>query len=801
MKKYYYQDSIGNQYSNDTSIDNVQPIKSIYYCNEVVNKNPLYTYDGNALPWFCIKDGDMCFASGFKMNDTSTKITRGPEKNFYRRILSCTFDCLTDAWMKSSDTSWVATNTAPFINKKELYVGDSPLINLMDRKDENGNIIGNKLSWRTSVSNFKFIPAEGDIKTSTTWYIEKNSYMSSPQFYNGSPDMYTDTWGAFHLRRVFTTKEAAEHIYNSIPTPDPRARTSYWLKIEHCDPDYKWWNYNNSNRCVNMGGFNGWSTENAASQMFTTNNYHAIKYRPTFKENFTGYDSSIAPDAYEAKNTNPDDFEINNYVLTGTNDGPSPSYFTLDISKVPMKYNKIDIVIDGVFYYPTNNSYYKFENPSEDYSDVYNTYNYGRSPIDSTKNCWSYIYKPDNSETWNYMSKYTITAKVDGSTRYYGWVSADNTNRQISPDATYDPDAWWIYPNKLSYNRYEYATAFKEIIDNAGDTSITNVGLLDVNTLAGLPYSGYSFPSADYLGYGFFSNLKYDSTIQNYPKTPWYSDDKSKYTLEHYLLYDNSDVEYNLEDKNLLDKMFVYCVNNNNDGICKWEIRWDNGTTSTGYSLWADIYACRNCSNLYVTAYSGAGTMDLTDIKNSYTQGSYPDHFTSAKFDDINVIDYNKFFPNNGGTCLKSLKDLFGEKDWKTISSKFIYFGAYDSYYETNKNYMYGAGTRGTAAIRDYGYQGIPSQILYKKNYSNNKWNKYGFMLSACQLLNIQSVTMKHQIDLGDRTTTGGFTFTGDRYGDYRYLHISYPDTNVVNNGNKAFCHLTQADMYYKFTN
>ena len=64
----------------------------------------------------------------------------------------------------------------------------------------------------------------------------------------------------------------------------------------------------------------------------------------------------------------------------------------------------------------------------------------------------------------------------------------------------------------------------------------------------------------------------------------------------------------------------------------------------------------------------------------------------------------------------------------------------------------------------------------------------------------MQNVTMKHQIDLGDRTDTSGFTF-GDNTKDYRYLHISYPGTNTLSNPNKDKCNLTHVDMYYKFTN
>jgi len=704
MKKYFVKND-NNTYSNDTTLgSNVKPIKSVYYCDEIVNKGGEHSYAGSNTPWFCIKDGSMAFSSGFKAE--YNKIISEPSKTFYRRIFSCTFDCLTNAWKLRripNDTSWIAIKTLPHLIKKELYIGSSPLINSMDRIDEDGKIVGDKLSWRMSNTNFRFLPVQGYPYSSTNWYIERNS-MGYLYFYNGSTAQYTNSWTeAYSQRSEFSTKEDAEHIK---PSHEPAL---YYVKPDKGDPSTWYWNFNYSTRKYNMKGFVGWSDSSLnVDYMFTTDNYHSIYCRPTYKEQFN-YETSTSPTATGLV-TNQDNsaLEINNSV---TGDGPSPSYFTIDVTRVPQKYNKLDIVIDGLFYYPTNNYNLAQSEIKEDYSDVFAIYNYGQSPVDKTVNCWSYLYKPDN-------------------------------------------DVEWIYaPNH----------------------------------------------SANYLDYGFYGNIHFDGSLKRNYKTPWYNDSKTKYTWEHYLIYDNCDVDYDLEDPKVLDKIYVYCVNNNNNDICKWQINWDNGTKSTGYALWSDIAGYKDCTNLYVTAYSADNTTDFKRIKDAFS--AYTDRFTSADYNDPEApLDYRKYFTQTDGTSRMFLKDMMAAKDWKTISGRFTYFGNDSNYYNANADYLY-KSTRGSASISTYGITDIPEEILYSKSKHINNWNKQGFKLNSVLLYNMQNVTMKHQIDLGNRTTTGGFTFTGNASGDYRYLHISYPGTNTLSNSAKDNCNLTHVDMYYKFTN
>ena len=800
MKKYFVKNN-NDTYSNDTTLgSNVKPIKSVYYCDEIVNKGGEHTYAGSNTPWFCIKDGSMVFSSGFKAENN--KITTAPTKTFYRRIFSCTFDCLTNAWKllrNPNDTSWNSIRTLPHLIKKELYVGNSPLINSMDRIDEDGNIVGDKLSWRMSNTNFRFVPVQGYPYSTTNWYIEKNSngYL---YFYNGSTAQYTNSWTpAYSQRAEFSTKEAAEHI---MPSPGHLEPVSYYVKPDKGDPSTYCWNFNYSTRNYNMQGFNAWSVSSTMNYMFTTDNYHSIYCRPTFKEQFN-YETSVSPTAAGlVTNTNNSALEINNSV---TGSGPSPSYFTIDITRVPLKYNKLDVVIDGLFYYPANNSPVAHSEIYEDYSDVFAVYNYGQSPVNQTVNCWSYLYKPDNDVEWKYAPKYTLSAIRNGKTVFYGYCDNSTTRAyQLGPDEEYHSDAWSTYnteisQTRMSYNCLEYVEAFKTIVENAHDTSLSNLNLVNVNTLADMPYSGYTFPSADYLNYSFYGNLCFDGSLKRNYKTPWYNDSKTKYTWEHYLIYDNCDVDYDLEDPKVLDKIYVYCVNTNNNDICKWQINWGNGTKSTGYALWSDIAGYKDCTNLYVTAYSADNTSDFHRIKDAFSAS--PNRFTSADYNDPEApLDYRKYFTMTANdTSRMFLKDMNANEDWKTISSRFTYFGAYSNYYNANADYLH-QSTRGLLSISSYNITNIPEEILYSKSKHVNNWNKQGFKLDSVLLYNMQNVTMKHQIDLGDRTDTSGFTF-GDNTKDYRYLHISYPGTNTLSNPNKDKCNLTHVDMYYKFTN
>ena len=93
MKKYYYKNTENDTvYSNDPNIIGATPVKLIYRCAEVVNKDatgPNDSYAGGTSPWFCIKDGNVEFCK-FSYDDNTNKIT-GIIKKYYRRIKTYSF--------------------------------------------------------------------------------------------------------------------------------------------------------------------------------------------------------------------------------------------------------------------------------------------------------------------------------------------------------------------------------------------------------------------------------------------------------------------------------------------------------------------------------------------------------------------------------------------------------------------------------------------------------------------------------------------------------------------------------------
>ena len=770
MKKYYFKNKKNKQYSNDPQIQNATPISSVYYCNEVVNKKGNCSYDGGPMPWFCVKDGTMYLTSGFKSENNV--VTAGPSSGFYRRIFSHTIDCMTYAWKmtsKETDTSWISIRTLPQMYKKELYFENDPIVNVMDIRDKDGNPIGDKLTWKTSTSNFKFMPINHQITNTNRWYIRLNE-----KFYNGDASIYENKWSEYyHNKTIFLTKDDAEDMANQMQLPGVAVEPTNY------DESTSAWNFNYCYKGYTLKGFIGWSEQSNTSDMFTTYNYNSIYYRPTHKTNFD-YDITDTYTEGLVENNDSSAFEVNSCITAG---GAAPSYFTLDITKVPTTYNKIDVVIDSLFYYPTNNYINAQSYIAEDYSNVFAVYNYGHSPGNQTVNCWSYLYKPDTNKEWKYATKYMLSAKKPAGEVYINvYYSADM-------NSPYTTDGWSYFTEPSEALRIN-ETEIQDFINRyateiAADT--TEYGII-----AG--FNNIPYPSADYLGNSFFGNIKYDPSIKSGIKTSWYNDENTKYTWKNYLLYDNSDVDYDLEDPKLYDKLYVYCINNNNSDICKWKIDWGEGREDTGYALWSDISGCKDCTNFYITAYSADNTEGFDKMNGV--------NFTTALFSDPDAPrDYRKYFDADGEVSRRYLNEMTTQ-NWQTISSDFLFYGYRNSYYGSNVDYLHESSPTKASiySIATYMERDIPQKILYNKNTKRGEWNKQGFKLKQVMQYNMQNVTMKHQIDLGDRTDTSGFTF-GDNTKDYRYLHISYPGTNTLSNNNKYGNHLTQVDMYYKFTN
>jgi hypothetical protein len=319
MKKYYYKNG-SKVYSNDPNIEGAKEVKVIYNCSDIINKNGTDSFFGGAAPWFCIKDGSMPFVKGDSFKTISGEggniITAVDVVSNYRRIFSCTQDCLTYAWAISNETNWIGRRKVPMLEKKELYVGKESVINVLDRIDEQGNIIGNKLSWKISPENMRYYPVGG---------------------------------GPF-----------------PVPNFQDDATSSYNFKSGY--------QYKNLNNFIGLGN----ETSTNYGDFY---NYWTVYYPPKTVEN-TEYG-----------------------FTTAQSNSASPSYFTLDIRQVPKEYTKIEVAIDGVFYYPYDNynghTTYVPDNP--DTKNILNAYNFGEPLTYPTFNCWAYLYKPDNNTVWTYM--------------------------------------------------------------------------------------------------------------------------------------------------------------------------------------------------------------------------------------------------------------------------------------------------------------------------------------------------------------------------------------------------------------
>lgn len=789
MKKYYYNDGM-NVYSNDPNIENRKEITTIYHCSAVVNKTGTESFAGGTAPWFCIKDGDMFFYKGecFKTGQIPgqpgvSAITAIDETSKYnRRIFSCTPGCLTDAWYVYGNDlgSWNARRKIPYLIKKELYQGKEKIVNVLDRFDEDGNTIGNKLSWKISTSNMKFYPTiEGPSPTNHTCCIKRTGYMGAVSYYTGNPtgpyESYTSYWDSNKNRATnFTNEATADVLLQQIIIYNQQHSITDGVEIELKtiteDPATSGYNFKAAYNCTNFGGFVAWSEKDTSTKMFTTNNWFGVRKNPLEVENTEFGFTQTSSDSTKS-------------------DIACPGHFTLDVTQVPQEYNKIDVVIDGVFYYPNSNYCGPHTTVVEDYSNVYNIYNYNHDPIPSF-NCWAYLYKPDNNTEWKFQPKYGISARRTNKTQFY--------KNGFGPTVSYSREGWGDYPQNIGYQQKEDAEAFLTKIINDQDPNI-DYTTLDICNLSQYQSYDFSYPSADYLGYSFTGNIKYDKTITTPNKMPWYNDENTTYKVKEQELYDNSHVPYSLYDVNFWEHLLVNRFNTNNDGICKFEVDLPGQTTPfTGYTYWDNLSSYVHWNNIRVTAYSAGntspdGVRSMNTIKAKFVQHGRVDALTSATFDaDPNVIDYTDYFNNTNDTPHISIKDFNTDK-WQELMSKFKIFTCSNSYDDSNAQYLYIGSRLGDANIVTYGaYQ----ETMYGP--INNKWNPYGFTLTSFQAFNLANVTMKHQIDLGTRTTTGGFTFTGNMAGDYKYLHISYPATNTVNT-TKSLNLISQIDMYYKF--
>lgn len=782
MKKYYYNDGM-NVYSNDPNIENRKEITTIYHCSAVVNKTGSESFANGTSPWLCIKDGNMLFYNGdcFHADGTLSSVTAVTEQTtYYRRIFSCTPGCLTDAWFVTGSDfgSWNARRKIPYLIKKELYQGKEKIVNVLDRFDEDGNTIGNKLSWKISTSNMKFYPTiEGPYPTNHTCCIKRTGYIGAVSYYSGNPngpyESYTSYWESNKRNATYFTDEAAAGVMLSqIILYNQQHHITDGVEIELKDitedSTTSGYNFKAAYKSSNFGGFVGWSDKDTFEKMFTTYNWFGVRKNPLEVENTEFGFTTTSSDSTKT-------------------DTACPGHFTLDITQVPQEYNKIDVVIDGVFYYPNSNYCGPHTTVVEDYSNVYNIYNFSQDPIPSF-NCWAYLYKPDNNTEWKYQPKYGISAHRKNKDQYYKYG--------FGTTIPYSRDGWGDYPQNIGYQQKEDAEVFlTKIIDDQDP----DIDYSTLNTFILSNSYDFSFPSADYLGYSFTGNIKYDKTITTPNKLPWYNDEKTTYKVKEQELYDNSHVPYNLYDVNFWEHLMVNRFNTNNDQICKFKVKLPNNEEVTGYSHWATISGNVYCRNFYMTAYSAWNTTPglLDTMKQVFIDKDrdLEEAFVSATFDsDPNVIDYTDYFNNTNDTPHTSIKDFNTDK-WQELMSIFKIYGASNSYMENDAQYLYIGGNRyGDADIISYGVFSsfLPGPI-------NDKWNPYGFTLSSFQAFNLANVTMKHQIDLGTRTTTGGFTFTGNMAGDYRYLHISYPATNTVNT-TKSLNLISQIDMYYKFT-
>ena len=393
MKKYYYKNSFNDTvYSNDPNIPDATPVKLIYNCAKVVNNNGISSYDsyaGGTAPWFCIKDGNVEFYAEFSSNSATNTIT-SINKKYYRRIFTYTQDSLTNSWWITGDSSWAARRKIPLLEKKELFEGTNPVICVQNRFDDDGNIIGNKLSWKISPDNMKYYPTIGGPYPSFRYYIKyinPRSPSHTEQYYNGNPaGPYSSMWTTnYNQKTIFNSYYEAENLFNQM---GDRIKNSLIVNPSQDDTTSACNFKSEYYASYTMSGFLGWGVENAGYMPFTPSNWCSIVYPPTAIEN-TEFDFTAKMNSI----------------------GASPSYFTLDISKVPTKYTKLDVVIDGVFYYPYNNDIGPQVSPITDKNNIFNVYNFGE-PLDyPTYNCWAYLYKPDNEEDWNFENKYALSAK------------------------------------------------------------------------------------------------------------------------------------------------------------------------------------------------------------------------------------------------------------------------------------------------------------------------------------------------------------------------------------------------------
>jgi len=531
MKKYYYKNG-SKVYSNDPNIEGAKEVKVIYNCSDIINKNGTDSFYGGAAPWFCIKDGSMPFVKGdsFKTvsGESGNTITAVDVVTDYRRIFSCTQDCLTYAWAINNETNWIGRRKIPMLEKKELYVGKEPVINVLDRIDEQGNIIGNKLSWKISPENMRYYPVGG---------------------------------GPF-----------------PIPNEQDDATSSYNFK----------WGYHT----INLSNFIGFGDEYSTNNDF--GNYWSVYNPPkTFENSAFGFTTAQSRSA-------------------------SPSYFTLDIHKVPKEYTKIEVAIDGVFYYPYDNyngpTSYVPDNP--DKGNILNAYNFGEPLTYPTFNCWAYLYKPDNNIEWTYFYNENPRPGYDylGNT-FFGNIAYKpeiqttvktpfyniDTHYDVRTDAIYDnsnvryslsdPKVWEnMYLYQVNTNN-DYICKFEvQLSDNETVTGYTFWDNLSAVSMYNISITAYSAENTT------LSSMEHIRDILTYYGKPFNS-----------ATFDS--------DTNVIDYRQYFNTNNNyihrklKDLNCNW------GALSSRFKIFGSVPSYNNPNTLYL--YQGLNKGDY--YINSYT--------------------------------------------------------------------------------------------------------------------------------------------------------------------------------------
>ena len=98
---------------------------------------------------------------------------------------------------------------------KFLYIQDTTAVGTTWKADINNGIVGNTISWSTSVNSSSVQPSGAINNSATTYYYQANEIIDSPSNSSGTPFFSATAGGSFGNKMAFDMNDNLYFIYNN----------------------------------------------------------------------------------------------------------------------------------------------------------------------------------------------------------------------------------------------------------------------------------------------------------------------------------------------------------------------------------------------------------------------------------------------------------------------------------------------------------------------------------------------------------------------------------------------------------